>query len=153
MKQAIIDGDGEGVASECVVEENGLKRVDLFAKETLVTIVLVREYTNIEFDDTVEDDELLDVLIESGVIEMILEEVPDAEKFIDFLEDRIDQEIEMFNSLTGVLARGLEKLVSKIPDDINAKTIEKWIKSVPKIMDKISPENKEMIKMAMTQKG
>ena len=157
MKQLIIDGDdegNEGLASECiVVKDNGMKAIDIFAKEALISITLVREYTNIDLSsEELEGYELIDIIIESGLVGTIVKEVPDAKRFITMLEDKIKQELEGANTLPAVVANNLAKLVDKIPDDINAKWFEKMLKNLPKMINAIEPERMEVLKGALGQK-
>lgn len=151
-KQLIIDGDEEdtGLCAQCVdTKENGMKFVDLFSKEALISIILVREYTNVEFGEELEGYELIDIIIESGIIGLILKEVPDAKRFIDMLDSRIKQELELSNTLSAVVANNFKKLVDKIPDDINAKWFEKMLKNLPKMINSIEPERLEMVKAGL----
>lgn len=157
MKQLIIKGSPEdpesGITFKCLeTKENGMKVVDIFAKEVLVAIILVREYTNIDLQVEDEQDDLIDTILESTIIGDILDEVPDAVRFMEMLEEAIDQELELANTLASVVANGILKLVDKIPKDMDAKWLEKMVNKIPKIMDKISPENREIIKGMQVQK-
>jgi hypothetical protein len=157
MKQLIIKGGIEdpesGLIFKCLeTKENGMKVVDIFAKEVLVSIILVREYTNIDLQVEDEQEDLIDNILESGIIVDILNEVPDAVRFMEILEEAIDQELEMANALSSVVANGIMKLINKIPKDMDAKWLEKMANKIPKIIDKISPENREIIKGMQVQK-
>ncbi len=145
MKEAIIigDGDNEGIVSECLDKREGSTFINYFLRDALLAIVLVREYTNVEFES---GDELVDNIFKSNVVNIILQEIPDAKLFVALFDKCLKQEVEIRNSLSGIVASALEKIIERIPKDIDAKKINKWIRDIPKAFEKLSPENKEILK-------
>lgn len=152
-KGVLINGDGAeelGIISECIsIKENGMKCVNLFNKEASISILMVSEYTNIEFNEEIEGYEIIDIIIESNIVDTIVDQVPDAKRFLSMIEDQIEQELELSNTISAVVANNLTKLVNKIPDGINAKWFEKIIKSLPKMINSIEPERLNMIKAGL----
>lgn len=134
------------VVDNCITEENGIFVCDFFAKEQATNIVFLTEYAGIEFDG--EDD--YDFLMEYGVMGYILVQIPDKEKhFIyDAIYEMIEQKMKVNNSVEVVLAKGIQKLIDKIPDE---KDIKKIMNELPKMINKIKPENLQIIKEVFLQ--
>jgi len=149
QKEAILEDEG-GLVEICLdTKENGLKFINAYAKEMVLSLTLVQLYTNIELEDQNDEGNQVDEIIKSGVVGTILKEVADARRFSDIFDYRLKQEIELANTLPAVVANGLSRIVAKIPDDINAKTIDKWIKTLPKVFDKMQKEDKELVMAGM----
>lgn len=69
---------------------------------------------------------------------------------INELEMDMEQEIRLSTSLEKVIYDGIKKLIDKIPE-IDTKTVDSWIKRIPKLLDKVSPENKKIIADVLEQ--
>jgi len=151
LKELLImgDEDTQGLVSKVIVEDDGMFKVDFFNRDVLLAIILVREYTDIDLT-VMNQDTLVDDIFESGLMETIITEIPDAKTFVRMFEKNVAQELEIHNSISGVVARGIEKIVKKIPD-IDAKQMDKWIKALPKAFAKMSQEDKDLVKMAIPQ--
>lgn len=128
--------------------EENLTVCDYFNKKLTQDIGIIVNYTNIELSDEFLED--YDVLCEQGIVEYILNNMNKSDK--DFIEDMVSksigQEIKIGNSIESIIAKNLQTLISKIPDE---KSIKKILKDVPKIMNKINPENMEILKGIMNK--
>jgi len=142
FKKALITN----ILNMCVIEED-IKRIDFSLKEFSYEYMLVDEYTNIDFeiDELVE---LYDELKEHGIIDQILNLIPESEiKFIDcVLQKEIEQIQLVENSMVSIVNQALNKLVEKIPDQ---KGLVKLIKELPKQFNKISPDSLKNLGKAM----
>lgn len=136
VKQIII----ESVCQKSLVEKNGMKTIDYIGKQLALDLSILQFYTDLDIENSD-----LDSMYESGEMDSIRKQIPDSE--LKFIEDNISlilsEEKEIFNSIGGVINRNLQSLIAKIPDE---KGIQKILKSIPKTLDKISPENKELFK-------
>jgi len=149
LKQAIICGeDNDGIASRVIDEVDGMKEKNIFNYEALTAIVLVREYTNVDMGS---DEDLIDNILASGIVNVIVEECDDACLFLSLLDKKIDKEIEKSNSIQMVLAKGIKDLIAKMPDE---KGLKKIMDSFPKILNKVEPERLKTFKdMFVADKG
>lgn len=124
--------------------ENDLLQCDYFTRKIILDMSIIVNYTDVEInqDDILTD---YDTLNELGVVEFVLENMNRSEKqFIEeMISKSIGQRIKIENSLEGILVKGINKLVDKIPDE---KSINKIIKNIPKVVNKINPENLNVLK-------
>jgi len=134
----------EGILDGCLeTDENGIITCNYFMKKLLTDLKIVANYSDIEFSDEVVLD--YDFLNESDIVNIIKERINKSElEFIEEMVDKsIEQKIRVGNSLGNILASKLEKLISKIPDEKGIKGI---IKEAQKSLNKIKPENMEILK-------
>jgi len=76
-----------------------------------------------------------------------------TEKLFNLLEEidtTLKQEVEIKNSLAGIVNKGIIMLGEKIPS-VDVKQIDKWLNKLPKALDKMSPENREIINNVLNQ--
>ena len=139
-KKQIVDQ----ILLNCVtISEDGLKYVDFINKTIAYYFSLISFYTDINLD---EHD--LDNLIRDGVVDQIQNEIPSSElsTLTQFIDATIEQEVSTYNNLSAVLNRTLTTLVDKMP---SSKQITSWLNKLPKTLEKISPENMELIKQVI----
>lgn len=140
----IVDGSIE-------YDENGLAKCNLFIKELNEKIGIIVNYTNIEIDseNTVRD---FDVMCELGIIDYVLNNMNKNEKYFieDMICEGIDQKVRLENSVEGILSKGINKIVEKLP---NEKSIKKILNDIPKSVNKIKPENLEILKDTFKKQG
>lgn len=121
-------------------DEYNMKYIDYISLDLATDMTLLQFY----FEEDLENIEM-DELYKDGKIEYARSLIPASE--IRFIEDHVmhmlRQEVETFNSLSGVINRNLSVLISKIPTE---KGMNKIIKSIPKVLNSISPENLELLK-------
>jgi len=130
----------------CIINSD-IKKIDFSLKRFAYDYVLSNEYSNINF-------ELEDVLVsydelkENGVINDILNSIPESEKeFIDYVLQKEIEQIQLVdNSLASVVSKQLSKLVEKLPD---SNEINKMIPKLSKQINKISPDSFKFLTDAM----
>ena len=134
----------ENIIDGCLeTSENGLLICNNFMKKMLLDLKIIGTYTDIEFSENVVDD--YDFLAENKIIDKIKESIDDSE--LDFIKSMVNKEIEqkirIENSIENVLSQKLQQLIIKIPDQ---KGIKKIMNDIPKQINKIKPENLEILK-------
>jgi hypothetical protein len=139
------------IIDRCIItDDTGLSRIDFFYKYFTTNLSLLVNYTNLEFSEESIND--FDYLSEIGLVEKIIGMIPDSE--VDFIvglvEDELDQMIKIDNSLEKILANKLQVLINRIPDQ---KTIKKIMNDIPKMINKIKPENLEIFKGILNKQG
>ena len=126
----------ENIVKNCIEEIDGMKFADPIKKDIAINISLIRFYTNIDGD--------LDDLCEYGIMDYIVNKVSKEYWYIcDMVEQLIENELNIHNSLAGMLNRNIQLAISKIP---NEKEMSKILNKIPKVMNGLSPENKEIFK-------
>ena len=132
----------EEIATNSIVEHDGLKMKDSIAYEIALSLMIVSFYTNIDID------EHYDEACEYGIIDFIKENM--NQKELEFIEQHswrmIESEISIYNSIAGVINRNLQELVNKIPTN---KDLNKLIKTVSKEFQKFDPDKMKQIQEMM----
>jgi len=145
-KKVIIDNIINGSIE---TDDNSIIKINFFNKKLITDISLVTNYTNLIFsdDNSIED---YDFLSQYKILHYIIKNIMyDELDFIyNMIEDELDQQIKIVNSLESVLANGINKLIDKIPDE---KSMNKLINNLPKVLNKIKPENLEILKQFANQ--
>lgn len=128
------------VVDNCIYEKDGMKFVDVIKKKLSIDLALVNFYGS---EDLIDID--MDELYETGKFEELKDTIPLSEiYFIEYAVDSVlEEEKEIYNSLSATVLRCFNKLISKMPD---VKDYDKLLKKLPKVLDSISPENKEIFK-------
>lgn len=140
-KKIIVDNIIQG----CVeTDENSIIQINYFNKKLIRDVSLIVNFTNLEFSD---DNSILeyDYLAENKIIDWIIDKIDEKEiNFIDdLLKDELNQKIKIGNSLENIVAKALNNLISKIPDE---KKMRKLMNDIPKSLNKVKPENLEILK-------
>ena len=145
-KRIIVDN----IINGCIeIDEISIMKVNFFNKKLISDISLITNYTNLRFsdDNSIED---YDFLTQYKILNHIIKHIDSDE--LDFIynmvEDELEQQIIIGNSLESVIAKGLNKLIDKIPDE---KSMNKLINNLPKVLNKIKPENLEILKQFVNQ--
>lgn len=115
----------EKVVKGCLIEENGIMMCDHFSKKLTTDIQLVVSYSNLEFGKDFVGE--YDYLAENKVLEHVLNKIDENEKkFICDMADKvIEEKLRVNNSVEAILAKGIEKLIKKLPDDKQMKSLIK----------------------------
>jgi hypothetical protein len=129
----------ENLIKSCVSQHgNGLKYVDPIQKHFTLELMLVSNYTDIEFDEDEIVDEY-DWLKSSGIMGFILLSIPKSE--IDtikmYLEEKIQSDIALYNTVEGIIANGVSEVMGRLP---SSKKIGTWLNDIKKKFEKIDPE-------------
>jgi len=117
----------ETVMDSCIGnDDSGLSKVDYTLRKLNRDMALVLNYTNLEFDkdDFIEE---YDWLAESGVLEYIVEQIPEDELWIvqNLLDDEIEQKIDLENSIEALVAKGINALIEKMPTNTQLRNLVK----------------------------
>lgn len=139
----------------CLTEEDGFKMVNYRLKNVYELIFALESFYAIELDAILDEEGNVSLELMLNVIDELNELIIDANNVIlrrDGIREvlcNVDIYLAKYcknaNSMQAVVKDGIEKLIAKIPD-IDSKQIDKWMKQLPKALDKLSPENKEIIK-------
>lgn len=134
-----------------IVDDAGLNRIDYFYKYLTTNVLLLVNYTSLEFSDELIND--YDYLNENIGVEWILNKIPVSEKnfIFDLVEDELYQMLKFSNSLENILSQKLQQLIDKIPNDKQLKSLSK---SLIKDINKLDWDKVPMLKqMWLTANG
>lgn len=124
------------IIDSCIVldEINGLSKIDYFYKKLTSDVSLLVNYTNIEFSENLIED--YDYLCENVGIERILNQIPitEVEFILDLVDCELTQIIKLNNSIEGILASKLDKVIERLP---NSKELKSLSKSIIKDINKL----------------
>lgn len=125
--------------------ENNIIKIDYALLQMVKEYILLNNYSNLDLS---EEDMLTtyDYLKENKVVDYVIEEIRNNGE-LDFYNVVLAQEIEQIqkvdNSLESIIAKSLNTLIAKIPDE---KGMAKLLKQLPKSLEKVSPETLEILK-------
>lgn len=138
------------IDSSIIENKNGLSQIDYFYKRITTDVSLLINYASLEFSDELIND--YDYLSENGFIKKIIDKIPKTEVYFieELVESELDQMIRIGNSLENVVASKLQQIIDKIPDE---KAMKKLMKDIPKQINKINPENMEILKGFVNKQG
>ncbi len=129
----------------CIYEnEKNMKVIDFSQKKLCFDIYILRDYAGIEFDQD-EVIEQYDYLKQNGIINYvydIIDNKNDLDELTIMVNDTLQQEIQTNNSFEGVLSKGIQDLISKIPE---SGKIDKWMKSTVKAIKDFDPSKHEKL--------
>lgn len=138
----------EQIIDACTYVTDGIVRVDLFDKQFFTDIKILFAYYNIENDlDINELTEIYDLLVKSDWItafEFLIKK--DVALLRQMIDNSLDEYVKSNNSLEGIIAKAINKLIDKLPDE---KSMNKIIKDLPKQINKIDPEKLKYISEAI----
>jgi hypothetical protein len=112
----------ENIKENCVeVSENGMFEVNYILVDMKIHLFLVDYATDVELDNDKIMEEY-DFLLESGVMDYIIKNASAMNDNIRFTASQtLSQEISNRNSIEGIIASGIYKLIDKIPNE------DKWM--------------------------
>ena len=136
------------IVDACInIDENGIYTVDNFNKKLMTDLVIIGNYTDLEFsENTLED---YDYLVKNKVVNHVINnmDVDELDFIYDLIHVELKQKVEIGNSLSNVLAVNLQKLVEKIPTDKQLKGLSKsLVKDLNKFDWNKIPELKDIFK-------
>jgi len=120
--------------------------------EMMADVLIAKAYLDCEFDIELTDVnkfiEAYEILVSLGFSTLIFkdERLNEADALKDMARQQVDNEIAKRHSIALVLKEGLEKLINAIPDE---KAMSKLLTKLPKALDKLSPENRDLILKAV----
>lgn len=140
----------EEIVSQCIIEcADGMKAIDFTKKYLAVQLALLVYFAHIELDM----ENAFDYLEKNKVIRYIENMLPDTEHafIIETVEKMLDQEIQLHNSVPGVLNRNLSTLVHGINSRLpNEKKIKSIAKSVIREANKLDWSNAPILQQMFT---
>ncbi|MCE5220070.1 MAG: hypothetical protein LLF98_02080 [Clostridium sp.] len=124
------------IIDSCIVidDESNLYKIDYFYKKFTSDVSFLVNYTNLEFSENLIED--YDYLAENVGIEWILNQIPisEVEFILDLVDFELAQIVKLNNSIEGILANKLDKLIDKLPTDKQIKSLSKsLVKDVNKL--------------------
>ena len=132
------------------VDENNLIKIDFIHLDFFFDIEILKSYFSIEIPQDIDIKDLLnayDYLCENDILSQLKTRIDeDYEYLVGLLDKEIKQKIENNNSISAVLAKTLNNIVNKLPDE---KAMQKIINSIPKAINKIDKNNLEAITSAL----
>ena len=132
------------IIDSCIITDDvGLNRIDYFYKYLTTQVSLIINYTSLEFTENLIED--FDCLAENGLLEDILDQIPinEVEFILDLVDFELAQIVKLNNSIEGILASKLDKLIEKLPTD---KQIKSLSKSLVKDINKLDWDKLPMLK-------
>ena len=135
-KKVIVDQ----IIDTCTYTKNGVVRVDLFDKQFFTDLKVLFAYYDLEDDlDVNELTEFYDLLIEGNYLNTFKKNINsnDVQILEQMIDTSLDEYVRSNNSLEGVIANSIDKLIERLPDE---KNMNKLIKDLPKQINKIDPE-------------
>jgi hypothetical protein len=123
----------EEIMKYSIVENNGMKSKDTIANEVALNLMITQFYTNLDIG------EYYDEACQHDIFKFIKDNMkPEELNFIlKHSSYMIDNEINMHNSLVGIINKNLQTLIEKLP---NEKDLSKLTKTMVKELNKIDPE-------------
>jgi hypothetical protein len=131
----------EDIADKSITQENGITICDHFRKEQAIDLYFLMEYADLEFDC----DDAYDFLKESSVYKYVVDNIPESERLFIYegVYDLIEQKLRIENSIEGILARNLTRLIDFLEKNYDKKSINKLVKDfkgissdkIPFVMD------------------
>ena len=116
------------IIDSCITidEINGLSKIDYFYKKLTSDVSLLVNYTNVEFSENLIED--YDYLCEFIGLEWIIDKISPIEVYIiqELVDEELDQIIKLNNSIEGILASKLDKLIE--PEVV----VQETVNEVPK---------------------
>ncbi|HHX66638.1 MAG TPA: hypothetical protein GX708_01095 [Gallicola sp.] len=129
----------ENIVENCIEEIDGMKFADPIKKDIAINISLIRFYTNIDAD--------LDDLCEYGIMDYIINKISKEYWYIcDIVEQLIENELNVHNSLVGMLNRKITELIERIPKEDAIKQI---VDNLPEMINRCNPESLSFISQAI----
>lgn len=124
-------------------KNNDLIKIDYSLLKVARDYNIFINYTNLN-ENGMSMFEIYDIISEKGILQYVLKKIPSDElAFIDeILEKEINQIIITDNGIGAILSKNINKIINKIP---NNKELTKLIKELPKIINKINPDNLKFV--------
>jgi len=136
----------DSIVDSCIKEENDMVICDNYMKRLTTDIMLVNNYTNLEFNEDGYVEEY-DYLCENDILNYIVDKINETETY--FIQDMVWEEIEnrmrVSNSIEGILTRGVNKIADIINTNLNSKQIKSIIKLASKEFKNFQPEKLQIL--------
>jgi len=147
----------DNIKSICLKEDiNGLLKVDYIFKRLFKLLYVVVNYTDIEIEDLYDEEynlnsdlafEVYDLFILNKLDEFIFSKTICID-FIVLLEEEINQEININNSVSFVLAKVLNNIAEKLPSENSMKSM---MSDLPSLLSSFIQSTKKKTTAKKTQ--
>lgn len=125
-------------------EENGITKIDFITKELFTVLIIFLEYTNKNINLYVKnenDEEVLDVklafelydyIVSEGIFDDLVNKINDISSLFNMLNQEIEQELKIKNSIEGILAKTLNRAIDVLEKNTNPKEMKKILTQLNK---------------------
>jgi len=136
----------ENIINTCLIDNNGILSCDIAMKKLSTDMAILTNYCDIEFGDKFIEE--YDWLCEQGIVKYVNENMNGEERYFIFnlIYEGIEEQIRSSNSVEAILSRGINKLIDKLPND---KQIKSLIKVASKEMKNFDPQKFEQIQQML----
>jgi hypothetical protein len=120
----------DGIIDECIEIENGIAYVNHFKKHIAMVCAVINWYSDIEIDriDLPENYTNYDYYLTSGIWNYVKNQIGNEYKILLGLIDKsIEEELRKYNSIESVVNNNLNKLIEKVPTDIQLKQLTRTL--------------------------
>lgn len=116
-------------------QDTNMVKVNFFNKKLSIDSQIILMYTDLEFaeEDFIKQ---YDFLVENNYFDYIFSQINSSEldMIYEAVEHEIEQAIQLNNSIEGILAKGINKIVEKLPSDKQLKSLSKsLVKDINKL--------------------
>jgi len=140
-----------GLVDDVIIEDNEYFKVDLFLYEICLMISILKEYSDVDFDDEIFIASDYDMFINLIKYKYILNS-PDVKSFISLSDSYLSNKCIELNSFSKVVTKGINKILSTLNDLTDSKKLDSMLKVVNKAINK-NPALKDYMKSYVDQNG
>ena len=133
----------DNIKKICIHQSNGFSKIDYTLKSLFEVLSIIVNYTDMEIEHLYDDVENIDSAIaievydfckEYKIYEYVLKNI-NSEDFFTILNNEIDQEVEINNSVAFIISNALNTIMSKIPSEADMGLL---ISQVPSMLESFS---------------
>ncbi|MDD4779012.1 MAG: hypothetical protein PHT02_00215 [Tissierellia bacterium] len=124
------DTTQNGIIDECIKIENGIAYINHFKKDMATVCAVINWYVNFEIDniDIPEYYMVYDYYITSGLWNYVKNQLGNEyEVLLNLIDKSIEEELRKHNSIESVVNNNLNKLIDKIPTDMQLKSLARTL--------------------------
>lgn len=110
----------EDLVDSCIdYNKNGITKINFISKKISNELFMIKYYTNLELDIDMSITEQYEFLLSKGIIKSVKSKLcrsgSDFNDLQEMIEQTLNQEIVLMNSIEGIFATGIHNLIEKIP--------------------------------------
>jgi hypothetical protein len=141
QKKALI----KSIVNACIVEEDGITKIDYAMKQFVTEYSILLYYTNLDLADIENQVAVYDELKESMILDNIIESINKNEylSIINAIDAELKQKVQIENSVGRLITKGIDKIVSTIPD---SKEIGKLLNKAKRTVNNFNEDKYKNIK-------
>lgn len=131
------------VKSACLIEtDNGFTKVDFVLKDMFTLLYIVINYTNIEIEESLYINDNINTVFAIEIFDLFKKHKLDefiyiesgCDYLIHILDKEIEQELNINNSVSFIVKKTLDGLISKLPSEENIKGL---MSEIPKLLNSV----------------